>query len=334
MPTTASNITATRSTAAGSTTRPPRTQANPESTATRLAKALHTGPFSLALRLAVRQSGLSLERLQSHLHSRGTPASKTALSYWQHGHTRPERPESLRAVTTLEQLLGLAPEALTSLLGPRRPRGRWLHHHSGTLPPDRAWARPDGLARALAHLDARPESLHHLSRVATHLTVTVDATRHITSIAYHHLLRAQRDTDRYLVALRSDHAEGPLQLPESRGCRPGRQRADDTTGFRVLELLLDRPLRAGELTVLDYTLLPGRLPDAEHTVRIGQAVRDLSVQVQFAPGNLPARVVRGYRHSVGEPDTVAELWVGASRTAQLTEVDPAPGIYRVSWDWF
>ncbi|MCK2245472.1 MULTISPECIES: XRE family transcriptional regulator [unclassified Crossiella] len=324
----------TRTTTATSpATRSTRTTADPESTATRLAKALRTGPFSLALRLAVRQSGLSLDRLQSHLHTRGTPASKTALSYWQHGHTRPERPESLRAVTTLEEILGLDPEALTSLLGPRRPRGRWLHHRSGTLPPDRAWARPDGLARALAHLDARPEFLHHLSRVASHLTISVDADRRLHAITHHHLLRAERDTDRYLVAFRSDHPTGPLQLPESRGCRPGRQRADDTTGFRVLELLLDRPLRAGELTVLDYTVLPGRLPDAEHTVRIGQAVRDLSIQVQFAPGNLPAQVVRGYRRSVGEPDTVAELWVGASRTAQLTAVDPAPGIYRVRWDW-
>ncbi|MCO1582310.1 hypothetical protein M8C13_41840 [Crossiella sp. SN42] len=302
-------------------------------TEARLTAALHNGPFSLALRLAVKSSGLSLDRLQARLHSRGTPASKTALSYWQHGHTRPERPESLRAVTSLEHILNLPPDSLTSLLGPRRPRGRWLRHHAGVLPADRAWARPDGLARALDRLDARPESLHDLSRVGTHLTVSVDASRRIAAIAYHQLLRAERDTDRYLVAFRSDHAHGPLHIPESRGCRVGRQRADEATGFRVLELLLDRPLRAGELTVLDYTVLPGGLPDAEQTIRVGEAVRDLSLQVQFAPGALPARVVRGYRRSVSEPDTVAELWVGASRTAQLTEVDPVPGIYRVRWDW-
>lgn len=310
-----------------------RTSSAVQDDPTRLATALRTGPFSLALRLAVRASGLSLDRIQARLHTRGAPASKTALSYWQHGHTRPERPESLRAVTALEDILGLEPDSLTSLLGPRRPRGRWLRHSAGNLPADRAWARPDGLARALDRLDARPEFLHHLSRVGAHLTVSVDDTHQISSVAYHLLLRAERDTDRHLVAFRSDHATGPLRVAEARGCRVGRQRADETTGFRVLELLLDRPLRKGELTVLDYTVLPGGLPDAEHTVRIGPGVRDLSLQVHFAPGALPARVVRGYRRAVGEPDVVTELWVGASRTAQLTEVDPAPGIYRVRWDW-
>ncbi|MBP2473198.1 hypothetical protein JOF53_002070 [Crossiella equi] len=300
---------------------------------TRLANALTHGPFSLALRLAVRASGLSLDRVQARLRERGAPVSKTALSYWQHGHTRPERPESLRAVTALEAILGLAPESLTALLGPRRPRGRWVHHRPGSLAPDQAWARPDGLSRALGHLAADVTAMHWLTRLAKHVTVSVDRTRHLTAVTYHELLRAERDVDRYLVAFRSDHVQEELRFEDVRGCRAGRQRKDEPTGFRIVELLLDRPLRAGELAVVDYTLLPGPLPDAEHTLRVQRGARELSLQVQFAEGTLPVRVQRAFRPTVGEPDTCADLWLGASRTAALAEVDPAPGIYRVRWDW-
>ncbi len=125
----------------------------------RLEEALVTGPFSLALKQAIRASGLSLDRLQHKLGERGTPVSKTALSYWQHGRTRPERPESMRALAAVEEVLGLEAGSLSALLGPPRPRGRWLVQRPETLRADQAWARPDGLARALQAMDSSVDAL-------------------------------------------------------------------------------------------------------------------------------------------------------------------------------
>ena len=93
------------------------------SAASNLPAVLRTGPFEEALRAAIAARGLSLERLRSRLAERGLHVGVATLSCWQNGHRRPERPESLRAVSALEEILGLPPEALVVLLGPRRPRG-------------------------------------------------------------------------------------------------------------------------------------------------------------------------------------------------------------------
>src|SRR2546421_2235054 len=85
-----------------------------------LSERLRTGPFEAALRAAIQASRLSLERIQHRLHARGTPVSITALSYWQSGRRRPERPDSLLALQQLEQVLGVPASSLSALLGPPR----------------------------------------------------------------------------------------------------------------------------------------------------------------------------------------------------------------------
>ena len=82
------------------------------------------GPFSATLHLAIEASGLTLEQVRQELASRGAFVSMATLSYWRRGLSRPERPESLLAVDSLEDVLGLSTGALSGQLGPRRPRGR------------------------------------------------------------------------------------------------------------------------------------------------------------------------------------------------------------------
>ncbi|GAA1020847.1 hypothetical protein Aple_076620 [Acrocarpospora pleiomorpha] len=91
-----------------------------------LAVLLRTGPFERALRAAIAARGLSLERLHVRLAERGAQVSLASLSNWQRGRSRPERSSSLVAVGELEVILGLPAHSLVTLLGPRRPRGRWL----------------------------------------------------------------------------------------------------------------------------------------------------------------------------------------------------------------
>ncbi|MFE0645570.1 hypothetical protein ACFW2Y_28765, partial [Streptomyces sp. NPDC058877] len=66
-----------------------------------LVQLLHTGPFHLALRTALAVRGLPLQRVQHHLAHRGVKVGVTSLSYWQQGARRPQRPESLKAVSAL-----------------------------------------------------------------------------------------------------------------------------------------------------------------------------------------------------------------------------------------
>ena len=81
-----------------------------------LEQLLQTGPFHVALRAAIRARGLALHRIQHRLAERGIRVGVTSLSYWQQGSRRPARPESIRAVTALEQVLELPRHALTRLL--------------------------------------------------------------------------------------------------------------------------------------------------------------------------------------------------------------------------
>jgi hypothetical protein len=76
-----------------------------------LANLLHTGPFHVAFRVAVRDRGLPLDRLRSHLGQRGIPVGISSLSDWQLGRSRPG-PTSLPAVRALEEILGLPGDSL------------------------------------------------------------------------------------------------------------------------------------------------------------------------------------------------------------------------------
>jgi hypothetical protein len=61
--------------------------------------------FSVTLRAAIVASGLPLDRIRHRLQLRNVTVSVPTLSKWQSGSRRPERPESLRAITELEDVL-------------------------------------------------------------------------------------------------------------------------------------------------------------------------------------------------------------------------------------
>ncbi len=77
-----------------------------------LDEALRRGPFHCALRFAIASSGLSLDCLRRRLAAEGCEVSLSALSYWQRGVRRPERPTSIQAVLALERILGLRRSSL------------------------------------------------------------------------------------------------------------------------------------------------------------------------------------------------------------------------------
>src|SRR6188768_24036 len=118
-----------------------------------LAHALRTGPFSAALHLAIEDRGLRLEELQERLSAGGVSVSLAMLSYWRRGRSQPERPESLRAVQLLEEILRLPTGSLSAQLGPRRPRGRWPKQPPGKLDVDRLFVDGESVIRIMSELD-------------------------------------------------------------------------------------------------------------------------------------------------------------------------------------
>jgi len=81
-------------------------------------------PFARAFGEALDAAGLGLDRVRLRLADRGIRVSTATLSHWRSGRSRPERPDSLRALAILERLFGLPPGTFLARLGPRRPRGR------------------------------------------------------------------------------------------------------------------------------------------------------------------------------------------------------------------
>lgn len=296
--------------------------------------ALRNGPFSSALHLAIELRRLTLEEIQVWLAEHGARLSVATLSYWRRGRSRPERAGSLRAVRLLEELLELPTDSLVSLLGPRRPRGRWLGHTPGTMNLAVLFgdARPVDLLAGVGM--SRPETL---SRVITHVTIGIDENRLATSVHMSELVRANVNrVSRCAVMFISDERpDNPPALANVRYCRVGRTQVDRTAGIVVAELVLDRVLEAGETALLDYEwrFTPGvHMVHYEYLFR--EPIREYILQVGFAAGTVPARCERYDRRTAVAPaGNNRELWIGGSNTALLAESDVPAGIVGVRWDW-
>ncbi len=219
----------------------------------RLAEALRTGPFPVALRAALAARGLALHRVRHRLAQRGVHVGVTSLSYWQRGVRRPDRPESLRAVSALEEILDLPEHALTRLLGPRGP----VDHP--TARPYRTLIGPgSALEAVLAELEAPKDGgLHTVLQIER---VEIDRERRLAAREAQHVVRAHREgIDRYVAI----HCGEPgsdtagVRVLGLENCRTGRVRRAAEAGVVVAELLFDTRLASGDTAMLRYRFEDG-----------------------------------------------------------------------------
>ena len=252
----------------------------------RLELLLRTGPFDEALRAAVAASGLSLDRIQDRLKRRGSRISVATLSSWQSGRYRPERPSSLLVLSELEEVLGVPPEALSALIGPPRPRGRRL----ATATDDRGLAAfsADDMQGALAQVDTRWDEA--LTRLSTHCRLELDADGREHRMHSRQLLRAEVDgPDRWITGFQRDDPGPPPQLRVEAPHRLGKVVENPGTGLIVAEILFDRPLRRGDILILEYSH-ENRAPRPYSTVMqttLHVPVREYLLEVRFDPAALP-----------------------------------------------
>ncbi|ORT57639.1 hypothetical protein [Streptomyces sp. CB03238] len=305
-------------------------------TETDLTQILHTGPFHLALRAALAVRGLPLQRVQHHLAHRGIKVGVTSLCYWQQGARRPQRPESLKAVRALEELLQLPGESLIRLLGDPAPGGE------GTArPAARSYRSLVGVSGAVEQLIAELEAPADggLHTVGHQERVRVGAGRELVGRDSQQVVRAHRDgIDRYLAIHHGDPGCDPERVVVRAGenCRTGRVRWHGETGVVVAELLFDARLRAGETYLFGYGFEDGTGGVSGEYVRgFSFAGGQYVLQVRFHEDALPVRCRRFAQTSAGAPRGArSDLTLsGRHRTVHFVEQGVRPGILGIDWDW-
>ncbi|WP_328328596.1 hypothetical protein [Streptomyces sp. NBC_00455] len=312
----------------------PKTAADSE-----LARALHSGPFHLALRTALAVRGLPLHRVQHHLASRGVKVGVTSLSYWQQGVRRPRRAESLRAVSALEEVLRLPADSLVRLLADGD--GGSAGGGAGERPAGRSYRSLVAGAAVLEALLAGMESPADggLHTVGHHESVRIGADRRLVGRASQHVVRAHRDgVDRYVAIHHGDPGcdPGRVEVLAVENCRTGRVRWERETGVVVAELLFDARLRAGETYVFGYGFEDGTGgPSSEYVRGFSFAGGQYVLQVRFDEHALPVRcrrfaqatagTVRGARRDL----TLSGLY----RSVHIVEQEVRPGRVGIDWDW-
>ncbi|MFJ9852036.1 hypothetical protein [Streptomyces sp. NPDC101150] len=309
-------------------------QNTPESA--ELDQLLRTGPFHLALRSALTARGLALTRVQHKLAQRGIKVGVTSLSYWQQGARRPQRPESLRAVRALEEVLELPARSLHRLLVPEggaRPEAERPSARSY-----RSLMAPAGaLHQLFAELGTPADGGLHT--VGHHERVLIGPRRELRARESLQVVRAHRDdVDRYVAIHRGDTGCDPsrVRVRAAENCRLGRVRGDADTGVVVAELLFDARLRAGDTHVFGYLFEDGSGgPSAEYVRGFSFAGGQYVLQVRFDEAALPVRCRRFAQVSAGAPRSAQrELTLGGThRAVHLVEQGVRPGILGIGWDW-
>jgi len=302
---------------------------------TELDSVLRGGPFHVALRAAIAARGLPLQRVQHHLSRHGVKVGVTSLSYWQQGARRPQRPESLRAVRALEEILQLPEESLIRLLaepgdGPAGQRSAARSH--------RSLVEASGvLDQLLAELDCPPDTgLHTL---AHHERLRIGPRRELAGRESHHIVRAHRDgVDRFVAVHHGDRGAVPerIRVHALENCRLGRVRRHGGTGVLAAELLFDTRLRSGDTFLFRYGVEDGTAGVSGEYVRgFDTPGGQYALQVSFDAAALPVRCHRFAQHSAAAPRSgCQELPIsGHHRSVHLVEPRARAGFLGIGWDW-
>ncbi|MDT0610741.1 hypothetical protein [Streptomyces lancefieldiae] len=301
-----------------------------------LDSALRGGPFHVALRAAIAARGLPLQRVRHHLSRHGVTVGVTSLSYWQQGARRPQRPESLRAVRALEEILQLPEESLIRLLA---ETGEDTSAQGPAARSHRVHLEASGvLDRLLAELD-HPSSDVGVHTLGHHEHVRIGPRRELAGHESHLILRARRDgVDRFVAVHHGDPGCVPARMTVHalENCRTGRVRTHHDTGVLVTELLFDTCLRAGDTHLFRYGVEDGTAGVSREYVRgFGTAGGQYALQVRFDAAALPVRCHRFTRHSPAAPrGGRQELALsGQHRSVHLVEPRVRSGMLGIGWDW-
>ncbi|MFH8370666.1 hypothetical protein [Streptomyces sp. NPDC018031] len=288
--------------------------------------------FASVFRQALRRRRLSLERIRDHLQAHDITVSLATLSYWQSGRSQPEKPQSLRAVDALEPLLGLPTGTLSSLLGPRRPRG-WAPPHDPAAIRGVYGENSDVeqvLGEAFPHFNA------DLRRLVVQEAVNVNEHRFIDETRVTTVVRAVRSGVRHLTvihSLDSPKAE-TIDLTVPYGPAPAIRFLPEVDCVAA-DIPLGRRLAVNETAVVEYTLRSRADGlSRQHDRRVTTPLRAYLLHVRFHPRALPSSCWHYYRRQLdGEPQRRHRATLDDFHTTHLLPAKCTPGVYGIEWTW-
>ncbi|WP_154402560.1 helix-turn-helix domain-containing protein [Nocardioides speluncae] len=290
--------------------------------------------FPDGLRAAIAASGLSLEELAERLGKDGQGVSTSSLSAWQSGLSRPVRAASLRALSDLEVVLGVAPGSLAALLTEQEPRRRRADDKTRDAG---VWDYREVFDRLLAKMGAVYDDPAEPERLSRHLRVQIAADGSHRRLTVSGLVRGRRQPSTRLFFF-SFHGSLP-QVPavvHTHGLTLNRFRGESDHGITVQEFLLDRPLAHGEVASVGFTIAyPPRFQSNFISARNRHHYRDIILDVHFDPARLPSRCWAYHQiDPQGEERVLHELDGGRDGTAfQLVRLDPGPGTHGIRWEF-
>lgn len=300
-----------------------------------LEDALRHGPFDLALRLAIARRDLGLARLLARVEAKGLHLSMSSLSNWQHGRSRPERADSLEALSALEAELGLDVGALARLLGPPRPRGPKARQRHGLnrTPTSLRWKAVSQLLDALPGFDE-----HRYDTDLVEETVEVDADSVITSTTVRMVVTAVTDdVDSSYTGLMvaPDEQIDLVELEPVEGCHLRAVHDVPAERTRLWEIGLDLPLSRGESAVLAYRRSNrNRAPALHYGYAVSSPTTMYVLRVRFAgTGSRPACHEFDRSSLPGEMRVGRQVPVNRRGEALARFGPPVVGAAGLTWAW-
>ncbi|GAA3435852.1 hypothetical protein [Kutzneria kofuensis] len=288
--------------------------------------------FAPALHGAITASGLTLDRIVHRLAERGFALSTATLSYWSRGRSRPERPESLAALSALEEILGVPAGSLRELLGDRVRRGRGK---TRMVPSGELWGHFGAAVDQLMSQVQRPAE--HRRVLSYHERYVMDAAGGESYCRVIAVLEAVTERAKHMITVYRDDtrcARLPTVVPVA-GVRLGRVGVDTESHLMAAELWFDQNLRRGERTVVEYGLdfLPGGNRAVMCERRFAAPIRQYVLEVTFHPEAVPKDFRAISEPADGGRGESAELSIDDRRTVRAVWLDEPAGAYRIEWEW-
>ena len=284
--------------------------------------------FATTFDEALTASGITVAELRSRLEARGHKVAPSTLGYWRSGQRQPERAESLDAVAEIEALLRVQPGSLLRAIGASRRTGPPIPQADVSDLP----SMPPAMTEALAWLELDSLRPGHIEE-ALDITADFDRHGHWARMTTRSRLRATTDC----VSRSTAYCLGP---PESTpddftfdvGGRLGRTVCLPEHGIFLAELLLERPLDAGETAMVEYSFTFSGEDDPDFGTFAPNRMSHVSVWARFSPERTPRRAWR-YTQRVGYDDELTQVDIKGTTSLHHALRGFGPGLMGVRWEW-
>ena len=288
-----------------------------------LDSAIYTAPFHVVLHNAIRERGLTLDRLRAHLAGRGISVGLSSLSAWQTGRSRPLQPASLPAVRALEDILGLPAQTLARLL-------------TGTNARREAIVDIGPVADLLEMIPGAQN--HDVEVISTQHKIDVDSDGRTTRVWTRRAIRVLRDgVDRYVERYYGDRDCDPelVSLQRLENCRVGKLLRHADAPALVYELMFDQALRAGDTWVFEAQLMhPPIGLSSEFAYGFRYPTEQYLLQVRFHPTALPTRANAFAQFNLSDQrHPIQRLILNKHNAVHLLASGVDSGVLGIEWNW-